>query len=71
MSQTPVQNLNFPDLPTADRRAQGTRDGEQYLAALEWRAILPPDVYAVTRQHGTERAWSGVYNDEKRKGVYA
>ena len=37
----------------------------------EWRAILPPDVYAVTRQHGTERAWSGVYNDEKRKGVYA
>lgn len=36
----------------------------------EWRKILPPDVYAVTRKHGTERAWSGVYNDEKRKGTY-
>ena len=37
----------------------------------EWRKILPPDVYAVTREHGTERAWSGVYNDEKRPGIYA
>ncbi len=37
----------------------------------EWRKILDPDVYAVTRQHGTERAWTGVYNDEKRPGIYA
>lgn len=36
----------------------------------EWREILSPDVYAVTRQHGTERPWSGEYNDEKRKGTY-
>jgi peptide-methionine (R)-S-oxide reductase len=37
----------------------------------EWRKILPSDVYAVTREHGTERAWTGVYNDEKRPGIYA
>ncbi|MCA8928403.1 MAG: peptide-methionine (R)-S-oxide reductase MsrB [Alphaproteobacteria bacterium] len=37
----------------------------------EWREALPADVYAVTRKHGTERPWSGKYNDEKRKGVYA
>lgn len=37
----------------------------------EWREILSPEAYAVTRQHGTERPWSGAYNDEKRKGVYA
>jgi peptide-methionine (R)-S-oxide reductase len=37
----------------------------------EWRRILSPEAYAVTRQHGTERAWTGVYNDEKRKGVYS
>ena len=37
----------------------------------EWRKILQPDVYAVTREHGTERAWTGVYNDEKRPGIYA
>ncbi len=36
----------------------------------EWREILSPDAYAVTRQHATERAWSGVYNDEKRAGTY-
>ena len=36
----------------------------------EWREILSPETYAVTRQHGTERPWSGKYNDEKRKGVY-
>ncbi|MGY9057262.1 MAG: peptide-methionine (R)-S-oxide reductase MsrB [Alphaproteobacteria bacterium] len=37
----------------------------------EWRAELSPEAYAIARQHGTERAWSGKYNDEKRKGTYA
>lgn len=37
----------------------------------EWREILSPESYAVTRQHGTERPWSGQYNDEKRQGTYA
>ena len=37
----------------------------------EWREMLSPDAYAVTRQQATERAWSGVYNDEKRKGIYS
>ena len=36
MSQNPVQNLNFPDLPTADRRAKGTRDGECRKQLLTW-----------------------------------
>lgn len=37
----------------------------------EWREILSPEAYAVTRQHATERPWSGQYNDEKRQGTYA
>lgn len=37
----------------------------------EFRTKLTPEQYAVTRQCGTERAFSGAYWDEKRPGVYA
>lgn len=36
----------------------------------EWREQLTPEQYSVTRQHGTERAFTGEYHDEKRDGVY-
>src|SRR5215475_15030466 len=37
----------------------------------EWRRQLTPEQYHVTREHGTERAFSGPYWNEKRKGEYA
>lgn len=37
----------------------------------EWRAMLSPLAYKVTRQHGTERAGTSPLNHEKRKGVFA
>ena len=37
----------------------------------EWRAQLTPEQYQVARKHGTERAFTGPWQDEKRKGVYA
>jgi len=36
----------------------------------EWRQILTPEQYHVTREHGTERAFSGEYYDSKEKGTY-
>jgi peptide-methionine (R)-S-oxide reductase len=36
----------------------------------EWRELLTPEQYRVTRQHGTERACSGAFWDSKGDGVY-
>jgi len=36
----------------------------------EWREELSPDEYAVLRQAGTERPWSGEYVETKTEGVY-
>jgi peptide-methionine (R)-S-oxide reductase len=36
----------------------------------EWRSQLTPEQFRVTRQKGTERAFSGVYWDTKAPGVY-
>jgi len=37
----------------------------------EWRKQLTPEQYYVTRQHGTERAFSGPYWNEKQAGQYS
>jgi peptide-methionine (R)-S-oxide reductase len=36
----------------------------------EWKKILPEDVYYISRNKGTERAFTGKYNDFTGKGTY-
>ena len=36
----------------------------------EWREILSSEDYEITRRAGTERAFSGIYDNTKTPGVY-
>jgi peptide-methionine (R)-S-oxide reductase len=36
----------------------------------QWRELLTPEQYQVARREGTERPFTSVHNDEKRKGVF-
>ena len=47
-----------------------TMPGKVTKSDAEWRAMLTPEQYHVTREHGTERAFSGKYHDSKAKGTY-
>ena len=36
----------------------------------EWKKILTPEQYNVTREHGTERAFCGLPTKDHKKGIY-
>lgn len=36
----------------------------------EWRAQLTAEQFSVTRKHGTERAFTGIYWNNKESGLY-
>jgi peptide-methionine (R)-S-oxide reductase len=36
----------------------------------EWKKILPPELYAVAREQGTEYAFTGKYWNSEEKGTY-
>lgn len=55
----------------ADRNEKGTTMLDKVVKSdEEWRQILTPDQYRITRKKGTEPAFSGKYYDFKGKGVY-
>ena len=55
--------------------AAGASEGSVTVARVvkteeEWRKLLSPDSYRITRQSGTERAFTGKYDKEYGSGLY-
>jgi len=46
-------------------------DREVKKTEQEWKTFLTPEQFRVTRQHGTERPFSGEYCESHTAGVYA
>ena len=54
------------------KTVEGAHDtGKIVKSEEEWRAQLSPQQYEVTRRHGTERAFTGPYWDNKSPGLYS
>lgn len=55
----------------AGRDRSGGPDHPVHRSEQEWRALLDPQEYAVLREAGTERPFTGEYWDDHSEGVYA
>ena len=62
--------INFILKP--ERVFASSKDSEENwsLSKSEWREKLPPQVFNILREEGTERPFSSPLNNEKRKGTF-
>lgn len=54
----------------SESESNAARPGDLHRSDEEWRQLLTPEQYSITRKHGTERAFTGEYWDHHEAGVY-
>ena len=57
--------------PQNDAKQSATRTDKVTKTDAEWRKILTPEQYEVTRNEGTEQPYTGKYWDNHAKGTYS
>lgn len=62
--------FSFRSSRSIPERRGHPRGGRVEKPDAEWRATLTPQQYQVTRQHGTERAFTGMYWNHHEDGIY-
>ena len=67
-TQPPAGKVNHT--ATSFVNAKGETISTIQKSDAEWKAQLDPAAYHVLREKGTERAFSGKYDDNKKEGIY-
>lgn len=68
---TPQQPTPKTEAKTVANASDEVFDGNKVVKTdAEWKAQLTPEEFHILREEGTERAYSGEYNDTKDDGVY-
>lgn len=57
-------------VPAISQKNKSQRADKIIKSDAEWKKILTKEQYYITRQKGTERAFSGALNNNKEKGTY-
>jgi peptide-methionine (R)-S-oxide reductase len=66
----PAGDVTIEDFDAAGRSLGKSKVPRIVKSDLEWRKQLPADAFTVTRHEGTERPFSGEYNDNHADGIY-
>lgn len=66
----PAQAVRVIEFDNSGRRLREITVPQVRKSDAQWRAQLSPLAYQITRQDGTERAYTGTLLEEHRKGVF-